>query len=214
MTTYSTAHTTQARRTPPRSQEKRSSKEQQPDNEALLIIDSEPEPSTDGPDWYYFWYKVPGQKNNANGSGKTINCREFQVSWVIEAMETNTLLQKGLHFHFEQIDTPNGPASTRWRYVLDKDFHLLEPEPEEPPMTWSQPGQEVPVVVQPPQALIDVQTDEIAVETLRRFNRFRCCCTAAGLKPTPSELIAAMQANHSSVCIDASKGVTIRQRNS
>ena len=149
MTTYSTAHTTQARRTPPRSQEKRSSKEQQPDNEALLIIDSEPEPSTDGPDWYYFWYKVPGQKNNANGSGKTINCREFQVSWVIEAMETNTLLQKGLHFHFEQIDTPNGPASTRWRYVLDKDFHLLEPEPEEPPMTWSQPGQEVPVIAQP-----------------------------------------------------------------
>ena len=149
MTTYSTAHTTQARRTPPRSQEKRSSKEQQPDNEALLIIDSEPEQSNDGPDWYYFWYKIPGQKPNANGSGKTINCREFQVSWVIEAMETNTLLQKGLHFHFEQIDTPNGPASTRWRYVLDKDFHLLEPEPEEPPMTWSQPGQEVPVVVQP-----------------------------------------------------------------
>ena len=149
MTTYSTAHTTQARRTPPRSQEKRSSKEQQPDNEALLIIDSEPEQSNDGPDWYYFWYKIPGQKPNANGSGKTINCREFQVSWVIEAMETNTLLQKGLHFHFEQIDTPTGPASTRWRYVLDKDFHLLEPEPEEPPMTWSQPGQEVPVIAQP-----------------------------------------------------------------
>ena len=149
MTTYSTAHTTQARRTPPRSQEKRSSKEQQPDNEALLIIDSEPEQSNDGPDWYYFWYKIPGQKPNANGSGKTINCREFQVSWVIEAMETNTLLQKGLHFHFEQIDTPNGPASTRWRYVLDKDFHLLEPAPEEPPMTWSQPGQEVPVIAQP-----------------------------------------------------------------
>ena len=64
-------------------------------------------------------------------------------------METNTLLQKGLHFHFEQIDTPNGPGSTRSRYVLDKDFHLLEPEPEEEPMTWSQPGQEVPIVVQP-----------------------------------------------------------------
>ena len=214
MTTYSTAHTTQARRTPPRSQEKRSSKEQQPDNEALLIIDSEPEQSNDGPDWYYFWYKVPGQKNNANGSGKTINCQKFQVSWVKEAMESNTLLEKGLHFDLEKIATPGGPSSHRYRYVLHEDFRLDEPEPEEPPMTWSQPGQEVPVVVQPPQALIDVQTDEIAVETLRRFNRFRCCCTAAGLKPTPSELIAAMQANHSSVCIDASKGVTIRQRNS
>ena len=164
MTIKPTAHTTQARRTPPRSQEKRSTKEQQPDNEALLIIDSEPEQSKDGPDWYYFWYKIPGQKPNANGSGKTINCQKFQVSWVKEAMESNTLLQKGLHFHFEQIDTPNGPASTRWRYVLDEDFRLLEPEPEELPMSWSQPGQEVPVVVQPqaPNQIVALASETIA----------------------------------------------------
>ena len=164
MTIKPTAHTTQARRTPPRSQEKRSTKEQQPDNEALLIIDSEPEQSKDGPDWYYFWYKIPGQKPNANGSGKTINCQKFQVSWVKEAMESNTLLQKGLHFHFEQIDTPNGPASTRWRYVLDEDFRLLEPEPEELPMTWDQSGQEIPVLVQPeaPNQIVALASETIA----------------------------------------------------
>ena len=149
MTIQSTAYTTQARHKPQRSQEKRSPKEQQPDKEALLIIDSEPEPSTDGPDWYYFWYKVPGQKNNANGSGKTINCQKFQVSWVKEAMESNTLLEKGLHFDLEKIATPGGPSSHRYRYVLHEDFRLDEPEPEEPPMTWSQPGQEVPVIAQP-----------------------------------------------------------------
>ena len=57
-------------------------------------------------------------------------------------------LCEGLHFHYVKgaVQVENG-----WepRHVLDKDFHLLEPEPEEPPMTWSQPGQEVPVVVQP-----------------------------------------------------------------
>lgn len=150
MTIQSTKSTTQARPTPPRSQEKRSkTTEQKADNEALLIIDSEPEASTDGPDWYYFWYKVPGQRDNAKGSGKTINCQEFQISWVIEAMETNTLLEKGLHFDLEKIATPSGPSSHRFRYVLHADFRLDEPEPEEPPMTWSQPGHEVPVVVQP-----------------------------------------------------------------
>ena len=33
-----------------------------------------------------------------------------------------------------------------WRYVLDKHFHLDEPEPDEDlPMTWDQPGNEVAV---------------------------------------------------------------------
>ena len=211
MTIQSTAHTTQARRTPPRSQEKKS-----PSNKrfAQVKIVSEPGKSiTDFPDEGGDWYFFRVDHVNSNCKQWTINCREWQISWVIEQQGCNVQLCEGLHFHYVKgaVQVENG-----WepRHVLDKDFHLLEPEPEEPPMTWSQPGQEVPVVVQPPQALIDVQTDEIAVETLRRFNRFRCCCTAAGLKPTPSELIAAMQANHSSVCIDASKGVTIRQRNS
>ena len=64
-------------------------------------------------------------------------------------MESNTLLEKGLHFDLEKIATPGGPSSHRYRYVLHEDFRLDEPEPEEPPMTWSQPGQEVPVIAQP-----------------------------------------------------------------
>ena len=122
----------------PRAQKRSKTTEQQPDKEALLLIDSEPAISSDGDDWYYFWYKVPGQKQNANGNGKTINCRKFQVSWVKEAMESNTLLQKGLHFHYEKIATPSGPSSHRWRYVLDEDFYIPEPEPDEDlPMAWT-----------------------------------------------------------------------------
>ncbi len=64
-------------------------------------------------------------------------------------MESNTLLEKGSHFNLIKIATPGGPSSYRFRYVLHEDFRLDEPEPEELPMTWDQPGQEVPVVVQP-----------------------------------------------------------------
>ena len=49
------------------------------------------------------------QKKNANGSGKTINCREHQISWVKEAMKSNTLLQKGLHFNLQIHRHPGWP---------------------------------------------------------------------------------------------------------
>ena len=59
----------------PRAQKRSKTTEQQPDKEALLLIDSEPAISSDGDDWYYFWYKVPGQKQNANSNGNA------QLGW-------------------------------------------------------------------------------------------------------------------------------------
>ena len=190
----------------PRAQKRSKTTEQQPDKEALLLIDSEPALSTDGDDWYYFWYKVPGQKQNANGNGKTINCRKHQISWVKEAMESNTLLQKGLHFDYEKIATPNGPSSHRWRYVLDKHFHLEEPEPDEDlPMTWDQPGNEVAVDQSQLQVDPPVVTDPIVVETLRRYDILRQCWEAAELKPSPDQLVEAMRTLNAGVLIDNSR---------
>ncbi|HCA35875.1 MAG TPA: hypothetical protein DEP13_04445 [Gammaproteobacteria bacterium] len=182
MTIESTAPT-QARHKP-RAQKRSKTTEQQPDKEALLLIDSEPAISSDGDDWYYFWYKVPGQKQNANGNGKTINCKEFQNSWVKEAMESNTLLQKGLHFHYEKIATPNGPSSHRWRYVLDEDFRLEEPEPDEDlPMTWDQPGNEVPVVQDEPPKIPPADP-----EVMRRMDTWFRVLAECGVDPSPDRI--------------------------
>ena len=191
----------------PRAQKRSKTTEQQPDKEALLLIDSEPAESSDGDDWYYFWYKIPGQKQNANGSGKTINCRKFQVSWVKEAMESNTLLQKGLHFDYEQIATPGGPTRHRWRYVLDEDFFIPKPEPDEDlPMTWAQPGNEVPVAqVDPPEV-----TDPVAVETLRRYDILRLCWEAADIKPTEEQKAEAMRTLNAGVLIDFAMGRLVK----
>ena len=205
MTIESTAPT-QARHKP-RAQKRSKTTEQQPDKEALLLIDSEPAESSDGDDWYYFWYKIPGQKQNAKGSGKTINCKEFQVSWVKEAMESNTLLQKGLHFDYEQIATPDGPTRHRWRYVLSKDFYIPEPEPDEDlPMTWAQPGNEV--AVDQSQAQVDppVVTDPVARETLRRYDILCKCWEAAGIKPTEEQRAEAMRTINAGVLIDFAMG--------
>ena len=164
----------------PRAQKRSKTTEQQPDKEALLLIDSEPAISSDGDDWYYFWYKVPGQKQNANGSGKTINCKEFQISWVKEAMESNTLLQKGLHFDYEKIATPNGPSSHRWRYVLDEDFYIPEPEPDEDlPMAWDQPGNEVPVVQDEPPKVPPADP-----EVMRRMDTWLRVLAECGVEPS------------------------------
>ena len=168
----------------PRAQKRSKTTEQQPDKEALLLIDSEPALSTDGDDWYYFWYKIPGQKQNANGSGKSINCRKYQISWVKEAMESNTLLQKGLHFHLVQIATPGGPGSHRKRYVLDKDFYIPEPEPDEDlPMTWDQPGNEVPVVQDEPQEVPPADP-----EVMRRMDIWFRVCAECGVEPSPDRI--------------------------
>lgn len=139
MTIQSTAHTAQARHTPPRSQEKRSPKEQP---KAQIQIESEPVPSTKDPGWHYFW----GKHLNTKRKDWAILCREDQVSWVIQQQQDNLQLIEGLHFADTRIKTEDGYAT---RSILSDEFYLDEPEPEEPPMSWSQPGQEVPVVVQP-----------------------------------------------------------------
>ena len=187
----------------PRAQKRSKTTEQQPDKEALLLVDSEPALSGDGDGWYYFWYKVPGQRQNANGNGKTINCKEFQISWVKEALESNTLLQKGLHFHGKQIATPDGPSSHRFRYVLDDQFCIEEPEPEEePPMAWSQAGNEVPVIQDDPPEV----TDPVARETLRRYDILCKCWEAANIEPTEEQRAEAMRTINAGVLIDFAMG--------
>ena len=199
----STAHPSQQASHKPRPQKRSKTTEQQPDKEALLLIDSEPAESSDGDGWYYFWYKVPGQKQNANGSGKTINCREHQISWVKDAMESNTLLQKGLHFNLKQIATPGGPGSHRKRYVLDEQFYIEEPEPEtDEPMYWAKSGNEVPIVQEDP----PVVTDPVARETLRRYDILRLCWEAAGIKPTEEQKAEAMRTLNAGVLIDFAMG--------
>ena len=139
MTIQSTAHTTQARHKPQRSQEKRSPKEQP---KAQIQIESEPVPSTKDPGWHYFW----GKHLNTKRKDWAILCREDQASWVIQQQQDNLQLIEGLHFADTRIKTEDGYAT---RSILSDEFYLDEPEPEEEPMSWSQPGQEVPIVVQP-----------------------------------------------------------------
>ena len=139
MTIQSTAHTTQARHKPQRSQEKRPPKEQP---KAQSQTESEPVPSTKDPGWHYFWAK----HLNTKRKDWAILCEKDQASWVIQQKQDNLQLVEGTHFADEQIKTEDGWIT---RSVLSNEFYLDEPEPEEPPITWSQPGQEVPVVVQP-----------------------------------------------------------------
>ena len=169
----------------PRAQKRSKTTEQQPDKEALLLIDSEPALSSDGDDWYYFWYKIPGQKKNANGSGKSINCRKYQISWVKEAYESNTLLQRGVHFEGKYIDTPDGPAAQRFRFVLQKDCCLPdEPEPDDDlPMAWDQPGNEVPVVQDEPPKVPPADP-----EVMRRMDTWFRVLAECGVEPSPDRI--------------------------
>ena len=154
MTIQSTAHTTQARHKPQRSQEKRPPKEQP---KAQIQIESEPVPSTKDPGWHYFWAK----HLNTKRKDWAILCEKDQASWVIQQKQDNLQLGEGTHFADEQIKTEDGWIT---RSVLSNEFYLDEPEPEEPPMTWSQPGQEVPVVVQPqaPNQIVALASETIA----------------------------------------------------
>ena len=146
MTIQSTAHTAQARHTPPRSQEKRSSNKQKL---AQVKIVREPGRSIkDLPDEHGDWYFFRVDHVNSKCKQWTINCREWQKSWVLEQQECNVQLVEGLHFDFvhNAVQVEDGWQS---RHVLDEEYFLVEPEPEEEPMTWSQPGQELPVIAQP-----------------------------------------------------------------
>ena len=106
---------------------------------AVVKIVKEPVPSKKDEGWHYFW----GEHVNTGRHDWSILCKEDQVSWVIEQMESNVQLTEGFHFADQRVKTENGYET---RAILDEQFYLDEPEPEEePPMTW----QEVPVVPQP-----------------------------------------------------------------
>tara|TARA_B100001758_G_scaffold139527_1_gene120211 strand:+ start:2325 stop:2936 length:612 start_codon:yes stop_codon:yes gene_type:complete len=98
-------------------------------------------PDKDG-DWWFF--RV--EHLNSGCQQWTINCREWQRSWVLQQQECNVQLQEGFHFSRikSAVQVENGWET---RHVLDEQFALDEPEPEQdPPMTWAKPGNEVPVV--------------------------------------------------------------------
>tara|TARA_B000000565_G_scaffold207647_1_gene161062 strand:+ start:11342 stop:11926 length:585 start_codon:yes stop_codon:yes gene_type:complete len=190
MTIESTVNT-QARHKP-RAPQKRVKKEFPA---AVVKIVKEPVPSKKDEGWHYFW----GEHINTGRKDWSILCKEDQVSWVLEQMESNVQLTEGFHFCDQRVKTENGYET---RAILDEQFYLDEPEPEEDePMHWAKPGNEVAVAqVDPP-----VVTNPIVVETLRRYDTLRQCWEAAGLKPTPDQLVEAMRTLNAGVLIDNSR---------
>ena len=162
---------------------------------AVVKIVKEPVPSKKDEGWHYFW----GEHINTGRKDWSILCKEDQVSWVLEQMESNVQLTEGFHFCDQRVKTENGYET---RAILDEQFYLDEPEPEEEePMHWAKPGNEVAVAqVDPP-----VVTNPIVVETLRRYDTLRQCWEAAGLKPTPDQLVEAMRTLNAGVLIDNSR---------
>ena len=157
-------------------------------------------PDKDG-DWWFF--RV--EHLNSGRDPWTINCREWQRSWVIQQQESNMQLQEGFHFNLikNAVQVENGWET---RHVLDEQFCLAEPEPEEMPMHWAQPGNEVAVdqsqlQVDPPEV-----TDPVARETLRRYDILRLCWEAAGIKPTEEQKAEAMRTLNAGVLIDFAMG--------
>ena len=204
------ASSTNQARHKPAPKKRSTTKDTKEDKERILIIDSEPAESGDGDDWYYFWYKIPGQSKNAKGNGKTINCRKHQVSWVKEAYESNTLLVKGKHFEGRQIATPGGPSSHRYRYVLKDDWFIPEPvgDEDDPPMAWAEwdeSGNEIPVLGHEssdedhdPAPI----TDPVAIHTLKRYDSLCLCWDAAGVTPSEEQRAEAIRTLNAGVLIE------------
>ena len=162
---------------------------------AVVKIVKEPAPSKKDEGWHYFW----GEHINTGRKDWSILCKEDQVSWVLEQMESNVQLTEGFHFCDQRVKTENGYET---RAILDEQFYLDEPEPEEDePMHWAKPGNEVAVAqVDPP-----VVTNPIVVETLRRYDILRQCWAAAELKPDTDQLVEAMRTLNAGVLIDNSR---------
>ena len=182
---------TQARHKP-RAPQKRVKKEYPA---AVVKIVKEPVPSKKDEGWHYFW----GEHINTDRKDWSILCKEDQVSWVLEQMESNVQLTEGFHFTGQRVKTDNGYET---RDILDEQFYLEEPEPDEDePMYWAKPGNEVAVAqVDPP-----VVTNPIVVETLRRYDILRQCWAAAELKPDTDQLVEAMRTLNAGVLIDNSR---------
>ena len=176
----------------PRAPQKRTKKEQPA---AVIKIVSEPARSRDE-GWFYFW----GEHVNTGRKDWSIICKEDQASWVIEQKESNVQLTEGFHFSDKKFKTENGYET---RAILDEQFYLDEPEPEEDePMHWAKPGNEVAVAqVDPPEV-----TDPVAVETLRRYDILRLCWEAADIKPTEEQKAEAMRTLNAGVLIDFAMG--------
>ena len=157
-------------------------------------------PDKDG-DWWFF--RV--EHLNSGRDPWTINCREWQRSWVLQQQESNMQLQEGFHFNLikNAVQVENGWET---RHVLDGQFCLAEPEPEEMPMRWAQPGNEVPVV--PQQAQVDPPeiNDPVVNETLRRWDMLNVCCKAAGIEIPPEQKAKSMRALMSGTLIDQAMG--------
>lgn len=134
-------------------------------------------PDKDG-DWWFF--RV--EHLNSGRDPWTINCREWQRSWVLQQQESNMQLQEGFHFSLikNAVQVENGWET---RHVLDEQFCLAEPEPEEMPMHWAQPGNEVPVVQdEPPKA------PPADPEVMRRMNTWFRVCAECGVEPSPDRI--------------------------
>ena len=134
-------------------------------------------PDKDG-DWWFF--RV--EHLNSGRDPWTINCREWQRSWVLQQQESNMQLQEGFHFSLikNAVQVENGWET---RHVLDEQFCLAEPEPEEMPMHWAQPGNEVPVVQDEPPKVPPADP-----EVMRRMNTWFRVCAECGVEPSPDRI--------------------------
>ena len=149
----------------PRAPQKRIKKEQPA---AVISIASEPALSKKDEGWFYFW----GKHVNTGRHDWSILCKDDQVSWVIEQKESNVQLTEGFHFSDQRFKTENGYET---RAILDEQFYLDEPEPEEePPMAW----QEVPVVPQPD---AEIPADP---EVMRRMDTWLRVLAECGVEPS------------------------------
>ena len=130
-------------------------------------------PDKDG-DWWFF--RV--EHLNSGRDPWTINCREWQRSWVLQQQESNMQLQEGFHFSLikNAVQVENGWET---RHVLDEQFCLAEPEPEEMPMHWAQPGNEVPVVQNEPPKVPPADP-----EVMRRMDIWLRVLAECGVEPS------------------------------
>jgi hypothetical protein len=134
-------------------------------------------PDKDG-DWWFF--RV--EHLNSGRDPWTINCRKWQRSWVLQQQESNMQLQEGFHFSLikNAVQVENGWET---RHVLDEQFCLAEPEPEEMPMHWAQPGNEVPVVQDEPPKVPPADP-----EVMRRMDAWFRVLAECGVEPSPDRI--------------------------
>ena len=85
---------------------------------AVVKIVKEPVPSKKDEGWHYFW----GEHINTGRKDWSILCKEDQVSWVLEQMESNVQLTEGFHFCDQRVKTENGYET---RAILDEQLSLI-----------------------------------------------------------------------------------------